>query len=89
MRFNPFQKNPEKQRLPIIARMRRDAGFRGGRGEQGRVGPGRVGRGRQQVDAGMALECLGDRQPLPRPVGIGALPVPGQRRGPGRGLSPP
>jgi len=39
----------------------------------------RVGCRRQEVDTAMLLECIGDAQPLPRPLCVGGFSAPDQR----------
>ncbi len=80
MRLDPFEENPEIERLPIVAGMRFDANTARRRGEALCVGPQRVGGGRQQVDAAVLAKCLCDADFVRRQPGVGALPAPRQRR---------
>src|SRR6266576_2176357 len=56
MRLDAIEKNPKEQRLPIVARMRRDTYALRRRGEPRRIRASRIGRGGEEVDAAMALE---------------------------------
>ena len=86
MRLDALQKDAEEQRFPIVAGMRRDADARGLGGEQRGVRALRIGRRRQQIDAGMPGKRLGDGEPLPTATCVGPMAAPAQRVGAGRVL---
>src|SRR5439155_17468009 len=76
MGLDARQKDAEKQRLPIVARMRRDADALRVGGEPRRVVA--------ELDPGVAAKGCGDGEALERPPRVSALPAPAQRRGAGR-----
>ena len=76
MGLDAFEKDAEKQRLPIIPGMRRDADPRRRRSEQRGIRQCRLGSGRQEVDAGVTGECLGDGEALPVLSRVGAVAMP-------------
>ena len=86
-RLDPLEEDAEKERLPIIARMRRHPDFLCRGGQALDIRSQRVGCGREKIDAAEFRERCGDAEPPPRQPRVRRSATPDERFGAGSVLA--